>query len=259
MISEFLRGAREGSPVLYWLSIVQLALVPALIAGMIFDPRLILGINPWIKPLKFFLSTIVFMSTTAWLLKDLGHPKPAQLVGWIIAVAMIVENSLIVMQSFRGVRSHFNNSSVFDTFVFFAMGSFIMIATGVMVYLFIVYWSPGKVLGPGYLWGIRLGLLIFILACLEAGLMLRIHAHTVGAIDGSPGIPLLNWSVKYGDLRIAHFVGLHALQVLPLSGWLIDLSGLQHPVASVILIAIGYGTIFGLSLLQALSGKPLFF
>ena len=71
-----------------------------------------------------------------------------------------------------------------------------------------------------YRLGIQLGLALFLLASLEGGLMIAHGAHSVSVGPASPGLPLLNWKLTGGDLRVAHFVGLHGLQVLPFAGYL---------------------------------------
>lgn len=77
-------------------------------------------------------------------------------------------------------------------------------------------------------------------------------AHTVGAPDGGPGLPILNWSTRYGDLRIAHFFGMHALQLIPLFGYYIARRPRQVMLASAIYVILLAGL-----LMQALAGKPL--
>jgi hypothetical protein len=259
LISSFVRGMREGSPVLYWTVVGHLAVVPLLLIGLIIDSRTILGINPWIKPLKFVVSAIIFMATAAFLLKDAGPPRQAAAIGWIIAVAMVVENVLISIQSLRGLQSHFNSSTPLNAGIFSAMGLFIVANTIAVAWLGVLYLSPEKPLPPGYLWGVRLGILLFLLGSMESGFMLRLARHTVGAADGGPGLPFLNWSTRFGDLRIAHFAGLHAFQILPLAGWWIDRLGVPNAAMAVIIAALLYAGLFVLLTLQALAGKPLFF
>jgi hypothetical protein len=77
--------------------------------------------------------------------------------------------------------------------------------------------------------------------------------HTIGGADGGPGIPVLNWSTRFGDPRVAHFIGMHALQVLPLISFYV----LKNTKLTIIL-ALLYAALAIFTLVQALQGKPFF-
>jgi hypothetical protein len=79
-------------------------------------------------------------------------------------------------------------------------------------------------------------------------------AHTVGASDGGQGLPFFNWSRIAGDLRIAHFMGIHALQIVPLFAFF---TGFKN-ARTVIIFAAVYFVLVSLLLYNAMQGRPLF-
>ena len=78
-------------------------------------------------------------------------------------------------------------------------------------------------------------------------------SHTVGAPDGGPGLPVVNWSNQYGDLRVAHFVGIHSLQVIPLFGYFVARTN-----SAVKMFTTGYFLLTALLFAQAIRQTPLF-
>ncbi len=200
-----------------WIHLVLLVL------GLIlfwFDSREILGINPWIKPMKFALSIWIYLWTMAFLFGYLSVPKKwLRVLGGLISLMLFIEIVCIYMQSFRGTISHFNAETAFDGYIYSMMGAMIALNTVFVVIVLILFFTNTKGLPRIVAWGIRLGIIGFVLGSAVGGKMVLEVAHTVGAADGGPGLPFLNWSTIAGDLRIAHFLGLHTLQLFPLAAY----------------------------------------
>jgi hypothetical protein len=107
---------------------------------------------------------------------------------------------------------------------------------------------------------IRLGLVVALIGLAEGFLMATAATHTVGAPDGGPGLPLLGWSTVGGDLRIAHFIGMHALQGLPLFAAALAVGHRLDEVTRVRLVQVAAAAWTGLVVLltwQALRAQPL--
>lgn len=265
LLNAALRASRALQVALAW----QIVLLLSGALAMPFDHRLILGLNPWIKPMKFEISVIIYLLTIALLLYGLrwhrsaedgrAFPKVRNLLGWGFAAAMTVENTVIALQSFRGVRSHMNYTSALNASLFALMGNFIVVNTVLVAALFALWFLPEVRTPPAVTWGVRLGLLMLLLGSAEGALMVGHGGHTVGAADGLAGLPFLNWSRGHGDLRVAHFFALHALQVLPLAGLL--LSRVRMPVrlqvASLFAFAAAYTGGVWWMFAAAMHGRPL--
>ena len=262
IVRDFLSELYRRSPVLTATGWIHLGLlIPALMIAP-FDDRQILGLNPWIKPMKFLVSIAIYTWTIAWLLAYISGPRWAKsTIAWGTAVAMLLEVACIVLQAARGIPSHFNFSTPFDATVFSVMGSMIAVNTLLAVLLLALFFIRPMELPKAILWGIRLGMVIFLLGSALGNEMVNRLSHTIGAPDGGPGLPLVNWSTTAGDLRIAHLIGLHGLQILPLVGFLFSRrqkgDNDRRPLGYLTLFALGYAGIMFLFLLQALQGKPM--
>ena len=250
-------------PVLATVSLGHLLVGGVLLALIPFDSRQVMGISPWVKPVKFYFSSAVYLGTLAVLLPHLNatHPKAVRFIGWSAAATIIAENIGITIQAARATTSHYNVSSAFDGMLFFVMGVFIMVNTLVVIRATWLFFRTSPAIPRPYLWGIRLGLVLFLLGSAVGGMMIRLASHNVGVPMGGHGLPFTNWSTRGGDLRIAHFIGLHALQVVPLASYLVARyvkpAGSFRPVAYTVGIAALYTALTVLLFWQAMNGLPL--
>jgi hypothetical protein len=265
---------RAGSPVLTAGALLMgVALVGSLI-GLLVDPRTITGAPAWLKPAKFAVSTAIYMLTLAWIFTRLPDwPRLRRIVGWMTASIFVLEVAIIDAQAWRGTTSHFNIGTLLDGVLFSIMGTAIVVQTLTSVAVAVAVWrQPFADRAMG--WALRLGLAITIIGASTGGFMTRptaaqldearatgrmaiAGAHTVGAPDGGPGLPGTGWSLEHGDIRIPHFVGLHAMQILPLLALVLRRrrSTETARVRVILTAAASYVGLFGILLWQALRGQ----
>ncbi|WP_425145433.1 hypothetical protein [Deinococcus sp.] len=210
-----------------------LALLLACSLGLMLDHRTITGMPAWDKPFKFAVSSTLYCLTLVWMLGLVqGRAiRLARLAANLTALGFVVELVVIVVQVLRGTTSHFNLGTPLDAALYSSMGGFVLVIW-LMNLLTAVLLAFQPLQNRALALSVRLALALTLLGGSVGALMTLptaaqtqglgkaaptvIGAHTVGAPDGGPGLPFLGWSTVHGDLRVAHFAGLHALQVMPL-------------------------------------------
>jgi len=240
-------------------------LIPISLIGLLVDDRMLVNSPIWLKPFKFAVSLALYAFTLAWLLTFL---KRFQRVGWwagtVLAAAGAAEMVVIVGQVVRGRRSHFNFETPLDATLFSIMGLTIVVLWVTHAIVAILLWRT-KIENQALSWSIRLGLVISFLGLGVGFLMTQpkpgqaldggtLGSHTIGAADGGAYMALTGWSTEHGDLRVGHFVGMHALQVLPL---LIALLGTRATTRLAWVLSGSFLGIFLLVTWQALRGQSL--
>lgn len=242
--------------------VVMLATLAATLVGLVVDERVITGAPAWLKPAKFAVSIAIYCVTLVWLLGFVeGHRRLVSTIAWGTAIALVVEEFIIAGQALRGTTSHFNEATTFDATLWKAMGASIVVAW-LLNLTTAVLLIRQRLPNPVFAWGLRLGVLVSFVGMGTAFWMAGIDAHSVGVADGGAGLPIVGWSTVGGDLRGAHFVGLHALQLMPLVGWLLarpamDRLGVGRRVGLVWTAALLYLGLVLLLFWQALRGEPI--
>jgi len=248
----FLEVLRERSAPFFWFGILFLALGLACLVASRFSTLQVLGTNAYFKPFKFFISSWLFAWTMGWYIGYLQSPTAVMIYTWFGIGVLCFQDFYILIQAARGLRSHFNVSTPFYA------GMFNLMAVTSVALAFATLWIAGlffsdKVvpLPSYYIWSLRFGLVLFAVFALQGLLMGARGGHLVGAPDDTPGIRILNWSRQVGDLRIAHFLGMHALQLIPLLAWYAI-----RNVKGVFVLAFLYFLFCVFSTVTTLQGRP---
>ncbi|MGQ5261096.1 hypothetical protein ACTWLT_10100 [Micromonospora sp. ZYX-F-536] len=265
------RAAHWHRPLMVFVAAMAVLAVVAAV-GIVVDSRVLTGSPIWLKPLKFAVSFVAYGTTLAWMLSLL--PRRSQIAEWaatIIVAMAVIEMTVIVGQVMRGTTSHFNATSPLNGALFTVMGAAIMVLFVAHFVVGIVVLQrriPDRVAARAVGWGLGLSLLGMLAAVpmtlpgQDPGIEGVSGAHAVGVPDGGPGLPLVGWSTTGGDLRIGHFVGLHALQALPILAILLTRflgTRLDERTRARLVVVVGaaYGVLTVLLTWQALRGQPL--
>lgn len=240
---------QSRQPLLFRTAVAHVAVFLLCLMLILLDDTPVMGVNRWIKPMKFAISIAIYLASMAWYWPVAIAPLAAKNRAVVILVAtLLLEIVIIFGQAARGVRSHFNVDTPFDRTLFLVMGTAIVV--NVITAAVVCRWTY-RAAPSAYVWGIRLGLMSFVVFAFEGLLMAARRAHAVGVPDGGPGLPVVNWSTEGGDLRIAHFVGMHALQLLPITGYF------TRSIPAVTTAFAVWAAISIAALWRALAGRPL--
>lgn len=218
--------ARRLAPWLWWCALAMAAASLATSAMMLLDARTFNGVSVWVKPWKFQVSLAVHLFTLALFAVPLAHAlgfrQSLKTMSFVAVAAGVFEVVYITWRASRGEASHFNGEDAFASIMYALMG------LGAVALTACAGWLGWRILRQQDLtlsplvrqslgWGLVLG---FVLGTLSGAYVSSKTGHWVGGtLSDAVSVPVVGWSLDGGDLRVAHFFGLHAMQVLPLAAW----------------------------------------
>ena len=250
---NFIEELKSRNETLFYFGLICLVSALVFLSLTKFSNTQVYNVSAWYKPFKFTFSIFLFAWTMAWYCYYLPLFN-INYFSWAVIVLLGFEIVYIAIQAYRGQLSHYNLSSPIYSVLYVSMALAASLVTIYTAYVGLLFFTNSfPALSNYYLWAIRLGIIIFVVFSFEGFVMGSRLTHTIGGTDGGTGIPLLNWSTKFGDPRIAHFIGMHALQVLPILSFY-----LLKNTKATIAMAVLYSLLAVFTLVQALQGKPFF-
>ena len=225
------------------------------------NTEVVFGINSMIKPIKFAISTWIYSWSLAYLLFYVNNQRRVKLFSYLSVLVMLFENGVITIQALKGNISHFDQSESIGGILYALMGVFIVwVTTATLVVTVRFIFQKTYSIAAPFALSIKIGLLLFVVFSFFGGYMSVLNTHNVGGKIGGEGVPFLNWSTLYGDLRVAHFFGIHSLQIIPLAGYFISskINDEQKAKNIVWLVALLYFVFITALAFQSISGLPFF-
>ena len=185
------------------------------------DVRTLRDVGIWVKPMKFMAATALFAWSTIWVTElanaALTQGRAYAGICTLLVLTSFFEVAYITYQASQGSASHYNTSDPWHAFMF---GLMAVAAVGLTASQGWLAWEIWKARGAIPLsvpaWGVIIGLTLTFVLSTVSGFMLGGHQPPAGS-----GLPLVGWHM-YKDIRPAHFLGVHAQQLIPLWGIVAD-------------------------------------
>lgn len=249
---DFLQQLKQRNETLFYFGFICFAMSIMFLILAKTTSTQVFGVNAWFKPFKFAISTCTFVWAMAWYCSYLQDFN-VKLFNWTIIIMLGFEIVYIAIQAAKGQLSHYNLSTPFYSMMFSLMAIAATVATIYAAYVgFLFFKNSFPELPIYYVWAIRLGIVIFVIFSFEGFAMGSRLNHSVGAMNDNSNLFILGWSKTVGDLRVAHFLGMHALQVLPFFSFYVLKS-----TRWTLIIAALYIILAMFTWIQALKGRPL--
>ncbi len=249
----FLQQVKDRNDTLFYFGVICILLSILFFVFTKTTSTQVYGVNAWYKPLKFALSTFTYAWAMAWYCSYLPNFN-VKLFNWTVIILLGFEIAYIALQAGKGQLSHYNTSTPMHSLLFSMMAIAASLVTLYTAYVCMLFFNGSfDNLPDYYVWSIRLALILFVIFSFEGFAMGARLSHTVGAMNDNSSLFVLGWSKTFGDLRVAHFVGMHALQVLPIVAYYL-LKNTKMTIAFSVL----YGLLALTTLIQALRGRSLF-
>jgi hypothetical protein len=240
-------------------------LLPTLVAHGV-DDRLLEGVPVWLKPLKFEASLAAFYLTLSAFYPMAGpafrRTRKGRFVVGVGLVAGTLELLYIALQAGRGIASHYNMSTPLYGTLYGVMGvgALLLVICPQLLALGILQnhrAHPRTPLEPWVL-SVVIGLSLSCVLGGLAGVVLSAQSgHFGNATSGGATIAGLGWSRVVGDFRVAHFLGLHALQIIPIVGFVVSKWMGAPGARRMIWIGSGLYAVWVLvAFVQAVWGRP---
>jgi hypothetical protein len=215
--------------------LVMAAIMALCLVAMLFDVREIRGVSVWVKPAKFAASLAVWCWTMAWAWAALDPAWRAGPVARAIVVGTIAcggfEVGWITLRAALGMPSHFANDAL-GAMVYSAMGlAAVLLCLCAAVFGALVAWRGDAAMDRAMRLAIAAGFVVAGVLGIFTGLAIGGGTGPyVGSVASDAGAwPPFFWSRSGGDLRIAHFLAIHAMQALPLLAWALRRAGAAAP------------------------------